>query len=33
MRGILEEKSHPASPLASLRMYVLRLPNRDKTIE
>jgi len=33
MRGILEENSHPPFSPASLRMYVLRLPPRDKTIE
>ena len=33
MRGILEENSRPPSSPVSLRMYVLRLPDRDKTIE
>ena len=33
VRGILEEKSRPPSFPASLRMYVLRLPHRDKTTE
>ena len=32
MRGILEENSRPPSSPVSLRMYVLRLPDRDKTI-
>ena len=33
MRGILEENSRPPSSPASLRMYVLCLPHREKTIE
>ena len=33
VRGIFEEISRPPSYPAPLRMYVLRLPHRDKTAE